>query len=79
MLRRIPKVLLLVALLTALAVSSTPILGNSGLGHSGKVCDVVGVPENCTINKNGECHTSPCKKGEPCSFSACGKLCILCL
>ena len=74
MLKQIPKLVLLAALLVTFVVSSAPTLGRTGLRHqSGKFCSGIGSPINCTINANGECHSSPCKAGGPCSFSECVK------
>ncbi len=72
MLKRIPKVLLLVAFLTALAVSSRPTFGKFKCER--KFCEGIVTGFNCR-EKNGTCHTEKCKKGEPCSDSAC--LCFI--
>ncbi len=68
MLRRIPKVLLLVALLTALVASSIPAFGR----HCTPLNFCIGsaLATNCGF-VNGKCHTEKCKKGEPCGFSIC--------
>ncbi len=70
MLRRIPKVLLLVAFLSAFAVSSAATF----IDFPKKVCCFSLQATNCSIDKNGNCHTQQCKPGEPCSHSACGNI-----
>ncbi len=69
MVTRIPKLLLLVALLSALAVSSGPTFGESGRC---KVCVFTLDATNCSIDKNSNCHADACVSGQPCSHSGCG-------
>ncbi len=73
MLRRIPKVLLLVALLTALVASSAPTFANKrGRNSCILVGSTIDKKRNCRIDKNGNCSSQRCKPGEPCNDSICG-------
>ncbi len=71
MLRRIPKVLLLVAFLTALVVSSAPILGGECGPAKKKYCGSSFEATNCSFDKNGNCSTQKCTPGGPCNYSTC--------
>ncbi len=66
MLKRIPKVLLLVALLTALAVSSTPTFGKATCGCFSNI-----YATNCSFDTSGHCKTRACEPGQPCSYTYC--------
>ncbi len=68
MLRQIPKVLLLVALLTALAVSNAPIFGYSCYHFHYCVSSIKAF--NCAISGT-KCATEACKPGAPCNYSVC--------
>jgi hypothetical protein len=75
MLKRIPKLLLLAALLAAFVASSAPAFGNSGLWYQKgavKFCVFSFHETSCTAGSNGQfCHTEVCKSALWCSFSRC--------
>ncbi len=76
MLRQLPKVLLLVALLTALAVSNAPIFGYSCYHFHYCVSSIKAA--NCSIDSTGKCASQACTSGGPCNYSECASLSFRC-
>lgn len=64
-------------LLRNLALLFILVMALPGLGLSrqerNKGCTVFSPGSNCSSNPNGDCTTSKCKVGQPCSNSECGK------